>query len=56
MRLSLASGRGLPGGWLIAMTIPLLADPRVIAAWSAAGLYDQYRIGLAATIFFRIRS
>jgi hypothetical protein len=49
MRVILASGRGLLGGWLMAMTVPLLHDPRAIAGWSAAGLHDTIRIGLAAT-------
>jgi hypothetical protein len=49
MRLILASSRGLLGGWLMAMTIPLLIDARAIAAWSAAGLHDQIRIALAAS-------
>jgi hypothetical protein len=49
MRVILASARGLLGGWLIAMTIPLLLDPRAIAGWSAVGLHDHIRIGLAAT-------
>jgi hypothetical protein len=48
MRMMLASGRGLLGGWLIAMAIPLLMDPRAIAAWSATGFHDHIRIGLAA--------
>jgi hypothetical protein len=48
VRVNVASGRGLLAGWLIAMTIPLLIDPRSITAWSAAGLGDAYRITLAA--------
>jgi hypothetical protein len=48
MRLILASGRGLLGGWLMAMAIPLLLDPGAIAGWPAAGLHDHGRIGLAA--------
>jgi hypothetical protein len=48
MRLILASSRGLLGGWLVAMSIPLLIDPRAVAAWSATGLHDPIRIGLAA--------
>jgi hypothetical protein len=48
MRMMLASGRGLLGGWLIAMAIPLLIDPRAISGWSATGLHDNIRIGLAA--------
>lgn len=47
MRVSLASGRGLLGGWLMAMAIPLLIDPRAIAGWSAAGFHDHLRIALA---------
>ena len=47
MRLILASGRGLLSGWLIALTIPLLIDPHTIAVWSAAGLGDRSRVGLA---------
>jgi len=48
VRVMLASGRGLLGGWLIAATIPLLFNPHAIAAWSAAGLGDGTRIALAA--------
>jgi hypothetical protein len=48
MRIIIASGRGLLSGWLIAATVPLLADPHAIAAWSAAGLGARSRVGLAA--------
>jgi hypothetical protein len=48
MRLTLASARGLLGGWLLAHTLPLLIDHREIGAWSAMGLGDQLRIALAA--------
>jgi hypothetical protein len=48
MRVTVASGRGLLSGWLIAATIPLLIDPHTIAAWSAAGVGDRWRLGLAA--------
>ena len=48
MRVILASGRGLLSGWLIAATIPLLIDPHTIVAWSAAGLGNRSRVGLAA--------
>jgi hypothetical protein len=48
MRLTLASARGLLSGWIIALTIPLLNDPRTIAAWSAAGLGGRSRLLLAA--------
>jgi hypothetical protein len=48
VRIILASARGLLGGWLIAMTIPLLINQRAITALSAAGLHDQYRVALAA--------
>jgi hypothetical protein len=47
MRTILASGRGLLSGWLIAATVPLLTDARAIAAWSATGLWDPFRSGLA---------
>ena len=47
MRLALASGRGLLGGFLIALTIPLLGDPHSIAAWSAMGLGAGTRVALA---------
>jgi hypothetical protein len=47
MRLILGNCRGILSGWLIAVTIPLLAEPRSIAAWSATGLGDPSRIGLA---------
>jgi hypothetical protein len=47
MRVILGSCRGILSGWLIAVTIPLLADPRSIAAWSATGLGDSSRIGFA---------
>jgi len=46
--VTLASGRGLLGGWLIAATIPLLFNPHTVAAWSAAGLGDEFRVALAA--------
>jgi hypothetical protein len=48
MRSSVASGRGLLSGWLIAATVPLLADPHAIAAASAAGLGARSRVALAA--------
>lgn len=48
MRSSIASGRGLLSGWLIAATFPLLVDPHAIAASSAAGLGTRSRIALAA--------
>jgi hypothetical protein len=48
MRVTLGSCRGILSGWLIAATVPLLADPRSIAAWTATGLGDRSRIGLAA--------
>jgi hypothetical protein len=48
MRAILASGRGLLSGWLIAATVPLLVDPHTIAAWSAAGVGDRWRVELAA--------
>jgi hypothetical protein len=48
MRVILASGRGLLSGWLIAATVPLLVDSHSIAAWSAAGVGDGWRVGLAA--------
>lgn len=48
MRSSLASARGLLGGWLLAVTVPLLTDAATISAWAAAGLHDRARIGLAA--------
>jgi hypothetical protein len=48
MRSSIASGRGLLSGWLIAAAVPLLADPHAIAASSAAGLGARSRIALAA--------
>jgi len=47
VRLTLASARGLLSGWIIALTIPLLIDPRTIAAWSAAGLGGRPRLLLA---------
>jgi hypothetical protein len=47
VRLSLASARGLLGGWLIAVTVPLLIDPHTIAAWAAAGLGNRSRMTLA---------
>jgi threonine/homoserine/homoserine lactone efflux protein len=47
VRLILASARGLLGGWLIAVTVPLLIDPHTIAAWAAAGLGDRARLVLA---------
>jgi hypothetical protein len=47
MRVILGSWRGILSGWLIAATVPLLANPRSIAAWTAAGLDDRSRIGLA---------
>ncbi len=43
----LASGRGLLGGWLMAMAAPLLFDPRAIVGWSATGFHDRLRVGLA---------
>jgi len=48
MRLMLASSRGLLGGFVIALTLPLLSDPHTIAAWSAVGLGNHARLGLAA--------
>jgi hypothetical protein len=48
MRLTLASARGLFGGWLLAHTLPLLIDHREIGAWQAIGLGDHLRIALAA--------
>jgi len=48
MRVILASSRGLLSGWLIAATIPLLIDAHTIVAWSAAGLGNRSRVGLAA--------
>jgi hypothetical protein len=48
MRSSIASGRGLLSGWLIAATVPLFADPHAIAASSAAGLGARSRVALAA--------
>ncbi|HEX9140078.1 MAG TPA: hypothetical protein VF848_09825 [Steroidobacteraceae bacterium] len=48
MRLTLASGRGLLAGWLLAHTFPLLISHQEIGAWSAMGLGDRLRIGLAA--------
>ncbi len=48
MRLILASARGLLGGWIIALTVPLLIDPHAIAAWSAVGLGNRSRMLLAA--------
>jgi hypothetical protein len=48
MRVTLGSCRGILSGWLIAATVALLADPRSIAAWTATGLGDRSRIGLAA--------
>jgi hypothetical protein len=47
MRLILASARGLLGGWLVAVTMPLLFDPHVVAAWDAAGLGNRSRVALA---------
>ncbi len=47
MRLTLASARGLLGGWLLAHTLPLLIDHREIGHWSAMGLGDPLRIALA---------
>jgi hypothetical protein len=38
----------LLSGWLIAVTIPLLADPHTVAAWSAAGLGAPSRVALAS--------
>jgi hypothetical protein len=52
MRIIIASGRGLLSGWLIAATVPLLADPHAIVAWSAAGLGARSRVGLAAVEMF----
>jgi hypothetical protein len=48
MRVILASSRGLLGGWLMAMTMPLMINPRAVADWSATGLHDELRVGLAA--------
>jgi hypothetical protein len=48
MRLMLASARGLLSGWLMALTLPLLAEPHTISAWSAAGLGSRWRVLLAA--------
>ena len=48
MRVILASSRGLLSGWLFAATTRLLIDPNAIAAWSAAGLSDRARVGLAS--------
>jgi hypothetical protein len=48
VRLTLASARGLFGGWLLAHTLPLLIDHREIGVWQAIGLGDHLRIGLAA--------
>jgi hypothetical protein len=47
VRVSLASSRGLLGGWLIAASAPLLLDPHMIAQWHAAGLGDWSRVVLA---------
>jgi hypothetical protein len=52
VRVNLASGRGLLSGWLVAVTVPLLADAHTIAAWSAASLGNRARIALAAVEFF----
>ncbi len=52
MRVILGSWRGIMSGWLIAATVPLLADPRSIGAWTAAGLSDEARIGLATAELF----
>ncbi len=52
MRVILGSCRGIMSGWLIAATVPLLADPRSIGAWTAAGLSDEARIGLATAELF----
>jgi len=48
VRLILASARGLLSGWLIAATMPLLLDPRTMAAWAAVGLGDRSRMALSA--------
>jgi len=47
MRLTLVSLRGLLGGWLLAHTLPLLISQQEIGGWSAMGLGDHLRIGLA---------
>jgi hypothetical protein len=49
MRIILASARGLLSGWLIAATLPLLADPQAVTAWTATGHGDRARFALAAT-------
>jgi DoxX-like family len=48
MRVTVASGRGLLAGWLIAATLPLLLNPHSVAAWSSTGLGDPARVALAA--------
>jgi hypothetical protein len=47
IRLIAASARGLLGGWLLALAVPLLSDAVTISEWSASGLRDQARSGLA---------
>jgi hypothetical protein len=52
MQLILASSRGVLCGWLTALTIPPLIDPRAIAACSAAALHDPIRSEPAANELF----
>jgi hypothetical protein len=47
MRVVMATYRGLLGGWLIAATVPLLADFHPGATGVADGLWDPFRFGLA---------
>ena len=51
VRVAIASTRGILSGWLLAATLPLLVSPHAIAEWTAAGLGDWARVGLAATEF-----
>jgi hypothetical protein len=49
VRVAIASTRGILSGWLFAATLPLLVSPHAIAEWTAAGLGDWARVGLAVT-------
>jgi hypothetical protein len=48
MKVALAGCRGLLGGWIVAVTIPLLLAPAAIAQSSVIGLGDRSRIALAS--------
>ncbi len=48
MRVSLASTRGLLGGWLVAATVSSLTVPAALAAWSAAGLGGFSRLAIGS--------